>query len=156
MLRKKYVVQKSVRLDARLAEDLEALSTMVERPQNELVNLALENLMRENKYWFAQNIAVEYFSNFLDGGEGTKALELQALTITLEKKADKKQIAASVVKKDSSGKVVEQFQQKFDNRDELERELREWARYLELTSEMENYISHRLNYRNEKEIWSYL
>ena len=41
-LPKKYVVQKSFRIDAKLEKDLEYLSNKLNRPQNELVNLSLE------------------------------------------------------------------------------------------------------------------
>lgn len=58
-LPKKYVVQKSFRLDAKLEKDLEYLSDKLNRPQNELVNVALEDLMWENRQWFAEDVLID-------------------------------------------------------------------------------------------------
>lgn len=66
MLSKKLYVQKSFRIEANMESDLELLSKKLNRPQNELVNAALNQLMIENVEWFAEDYLIDLCADFLD------------------------------------------------------------------------------------------
>ena len=55
MLSKKITVQKSFRIEANMENDLELLSQKLNRPQNELVNAALNQLLIDNMEWFVRD-----------------------------------------------------------------------------------------------------
>lgn len=82
-LNKKYVVQKSFRIDANLENDLELLSSVLGRPQNDLVNYALELLMKDNKQWFADNMLVEQFIGYFEMGQEKSHYEDDILSIDI-------------------------------------------------------------------------
>jgi len=63
------MVQKTVRIDTRLEEDLELLSKILNRSQNDILNLSLENLFVENKGWFRYTILVDGLYPFFEMGE---------------------------------------------------------------------------------------
>ena len=66
MLRKKYIVQKSFRIDYQLSDDLEYLSYVLDRPQNDLVNIAIEALIFDNRQWFVGEILVNQCHPFFE------------------------------------------------------------------------------------------
>lgn len=66
MLSKKLYVQKSFRIEADMESDLELLSKKLNRPQNELVNAALNQLMIDNAEWFAEDYLIDLCVDFLD------------------------------------------------------------------------------------------
>lgn len=66
MLSKKLYVQKSFRIEANMESDLELLSQKLNRPQNELVNAALNQLMLDNMEWFAEDYLMELCADFFD------------------------------------------------------------------------------------------
>jgi predicted DNA-binding protein len=82
-LNKKYVVQKSFRIDANLENDLELLSNVLGRTQNDLVNYALELLMKDNKEWFANNMLVEQFIEYFEMGKEKNHYEDDILSIDI-------------------------------------------------------------------------
>jgi len=59
------MVQKTVRIDTRLEEDLELLSKILNRSQNDILNLSLENLFKENSQWFRYDILADGLYDFL-------------------------------------------------------------------------------------------
>lgn len=60
--RKKYVVQKSFRIDQRLEWDTCLLAELTNRSQNELVNAAIQEFLQDNAEWILQNAIVEQFA----------------------------------------------------------------------------------------------
>lgn len=83
MLRKKYTVQKSLRLDSDLSSDLEMLSKILERPQNELINLAIQQLLIENQGWFAANIIFEHFKSYIENGAPPEDFDMQGVHVKM-------------------------------------------------------------------------
>lgn len=84
MLTRKTYAQKTVRMEENVMECLESLSEILGRTQNELVNIAIENLIKCNKVWMAKDIVHYYFKVFLENG-GTKEthdFDLFKVTIT--------------------------------------------------------------------------
>lgn len=152
MLSKKYVVQKSVRIDAKLQDDLETLSDILGRSQNELINFALENLMQDNKEWFAQNILVEYFQHFLDAGDEHEHYEIGGVEIDLDIRPDfSTQMYFRY--KDKNGKILDTYEKNYPDdstaNERIVNELRQIAfvYLVNKTEIIEPYLKERLNYR---------
>ncbi|WP_206459463.1 hypothetical protein [Anaerovorax sp. IOR16] len=150
MLSKKYVVQKSFRIDAKLENDLEKLSEQLGRPQNELVNLSLENLMKDNKHWFILNALADMAEHFIEGGNDKCEFTLSNITIKLKVLED-----CSVdlyYKNIHDDGEIEEFNQKFKDSPNLSETLRkrliELGIYINIHSEdINEYLTERLNYR---------
>ncbi len=66
MLSKKITVQKSFRIEANMENDLEMLAQKLNRPQNELVNAALNQLMLDNMEWFVEDFLIDLCESFLE------------------------------------------------------------------------------------------
>ena len=66
MLSKKITVQKSFRIEANMENDLEMLAQKLNRPQNELVNAALNQLMLDNMEWFVEDFLIDLCKSFLE------------------------------------------------------------------------------------------
>lgn len=66
MLSKKIIVQKSFRIEANMENDLEMLAQKLNRPQNELVNAALNQLMLDNMGWFVEDFLIDLCESFLE------------------------------------------------------------------------------------------
>lgn len=145
MVRKKYVVQKSFRLDAQLSNDLELLSELLQRPQNELFHFALERFMQENEHWFVSNMLQEAFELGMDNGWGYGTLlDLQYLRVDWEFVDDEK---VKFTLKDGGGKISE-VTYELEEQDEIKECLRNWAKGLELDDEnIKAYLEKRLDYR---------
>lgn len=83
MLSKKITIQKSFRIEANMEKDLELLSQKLNRPQNELVNLALNSLMLENLEWFAEDYLLDLCKDFLEKKVSDFRIEITGLKISL-------------------------------------------------------------------------
>ena len=144
MLKKKSWVTKSIRFEEKISEDLTILSNMLDRTQNELVNIAVENLLKSNKIWFAQNIIVDFFKAELNNGiEPKDVFTADNITVKLTYQNEKIVVEAKTTN--------EEFTKIFDDMDvdELEKYLRELAlHYVDFnTAYVKNYLETRLNYQ---------
>lgn len=81
MLSKKITVQKSFRIEGNMERDLELLSTKLNRPQNELVNEALNQLMIENMDWFVEDYLVDLCEDFFE--KKVSEIEINISTLKL-------------------------------------------------------------------------
>lgn len=143
MLRKKYTMQKSLRLDAQLSEDLETLSKVLERPQNELINIAIEKLIMENRKWFAHSIVADHFKRGIE--ERREHLELFKMQELFVSVGYDDSYAKMVVRVKTKHKTMER---EFTDDDKLEQFLLSLSQYLDLdTLEIEEYLDKRLDYR---------
>lgn len=151
-LNKKYVVQKSFRIDSNLERDLEQLSNYLNRPQNELVNFALENLMKDNKIWFARNYLVEYFVGFFEGGNQINHYNDEKLEVDIIINEDCTTTYSFHVK-DNNYTGEKDYSGIYEDSDEglelIKDSLRRLSSDLIFTSEedIEKYCSVRLDYR---------
>lgn len=84
MLSKKISVQKSFRIEANMEKDLELLSDKLNRPQNELVNTALNQLMIDNMGWFAEDYLLDLCENFLEGKVSEIEIKITGLRLNLK------------------------------------------------------------------------
>lgn len=84
-VRKKNQVQKSFRIDEDVERDLGLLSKLTERSQNDLANVALEELLQDNKLYFLKVSILEHFRMEMEGTEETfKPFELGGIKVELE------------------------------------------------------------------------
>ncbi len=84
MLSKKISIQKSFRIEANMEKDLELLSEKLNRPQNELVNAALNQLMIDNMGWFAEDYLLDLCKNFLEGSVSEIEIKITGLRLSLK------------------------------------------------------------------------
>lgn len=151
-LNKKYVVQKSFRIDANLEKDLEKLSEYLGRPQNELVNYSLELLMNDNKTWFAENMLVDWFTGYFDGGKQKSEYKDENVEITIIINKDCT-TSYSFHVKNKEYKGERDYSGIYEDSDEsmelIKDSLRRICKELIFTNdeEMESYCKDRLNYR---------
>lgn len=83
MLSRKITIQKSFRIEANMENDLELLSQKLNRPQNELVNAALNSLMLDNMEWFVEDYLIDLCKDFLDKKVSELSIEITGLKIHL-------------------------------------------------------------------------
>lgn len=151
-LGKKYVVQKSFRIDANLENDLEQLSNYLSRPQNELVNYALELLMKDNKVWFAKNMLVEYFVGYFEGGQQKSHYEDDDLVVDIIINKDCTTTYSFCVKNETY-KGEREYSGVYEDSDDAMELIKESLRHLCMDllfttdEEIEKYCSSRLDYR---------
>ena len=66
MLERKDLIQKSFRIDKKLDEALAELSSILNRSQNELIDVAIRLLLKENQNWFTDGFVNEYYYKIVD------------------------------------------------------------------------------------------
>ncbi len=85
IVRKKYVVQKSFRIDQRLEYDMSLLAELTNRSQNDLVNAAIEGFLQDNAEWILQNAIVEQFAPVFEytGEDYNSVFKMGGVEVTL-------------------------------------------------------------------------
>lgn len=151
LLKKKNLVQKSFRLDQRMEFDVALLAELTNRSQNDLVNLAIEEFLKNNGIWFVNNVIVEHYSPIFKytGEEYEPVFEMGGVTVELK---DEKGLynVHYTVKKD--GRIVEDYEKAIplsdDNSEtELEHYLRFIASFIDTENEeVKQYLKERLDY----------
>lgn len=66
MLSKKNTIQKSFRVETDMENDLDLLAHKLNRSQNDLVNIALNQFMLDNIGWFVEDYLLDLCSSFLE------------------------------------------------------------------------------------------
>ena len=112
MLKKKGFVQKTFRLDCNVNEDFETLSEILDRTQNDLANVAIEDLLNDNKFWIARNILVDYASDFFYQYADTK-FEVENIIVEL-KEIKEDIIKLKVTQKDTDGSIIQQIEKEYN------------------------------------------
>lgn len=84
MLSKKVSIQKSFRIEANMENDLELLSEKLNRPQNELVNAALNQLMIDNMGWFVEDYLLDLCENFLERKVSEIEFKITGLRVSMK------------------------------------------------------------------------
>ena len=148
-LKRKTLVQKSFRLDEDLAEDLETLSKVLERPQNDLVNLAIEDLLKENEVWFRSDVFNYLLKSFIVGDLEEDVVTFQNVVVrAFWEDSDTLYPSFHVIVEDDAGAVVDDYTKKASEENSIQDILREAARYLDLNSkEIGEYIKTRFSYK---------
>ena len=84
MLSKKINIQKSFRIEIKMENDLELLSQKLNRPQNDLVNFALNQLLLDNIEWFVEDFLIDLCKDFLNKKASELNIEITCFKIQLK------------------------------------------------------------------------
>lgn len=145
-VRKKNQVQKSFRIDEDVERDLGLLSKLTERSQNDLANVALEELLQDNKLYFLKVSILEHFRMEMESTEETfKPFELGGIKVELE------YLDEDRVKVTYSSEYEETFSREFESDigDDLEKYLVDLASYIDTNAEdTKKYLENRTDYRD--------
>lgn len=151
MLNKKYIVPKTFRLDSQVNEDFETLSEILDRTQNDLVNIAIEDLLNDNKFWIARNILVDYASDFFYNCLDTK-FEVENINVEIKIKEDI--VELKIIQKDLDGSIIQQIEEEYNcNEDKdydkkIKTKLRYFGSLIDYDSKSVNeYLKGKLNYK---------
>lgn len=143
MLARKNYLNKTIRLDSKIMDDLEALSEMLGRSQNELISIAVVNLLKCNQHWFEQDVIVFYFESFFGNGGEKETFDFEAFTVTITNNDDDS-YTVDVTFEDGAHETstFEEYNES------LRGYLRRIAGRIDPNSQlMRNYIKSRLNYQ---------
>ena len=145
MLRKKYIVQKSFRIDYQLSDDLEYLSYVLDRPQNDLVNIAIEALIFDNRQWFVGEILVNQCHPFFEEDKDVE-LTIDNLHILLQTMPEDKYVCITYsVYKDGKYIFDDDIEIFYKDKQEVKDALKKWINVDGAT--MSKLIIERLNYK---------
>jgi hypothetical protein len=151
-LPKKYVVQKSFRIDAKLESDLEYLSDKLNRPQNELVNLALEQFMWENRQWFIENLLIDYCDDYFEFDQEHSHCEIGGVTIDLKVNDDCSTTMYFCCRNDD-GNIVDETTETYPDSSDLQDKLKYKLKQISLNhlmnrqNSIEPILKQRLDYK---------
>lgn len=147
-VRKKYMVQKSFRLDEQVEKDISVLAQLTERSQNELVNCAISEFLQDNKEHFLTVAILEHFDiQINNGSEPMDDFEMGGLTVRMKYIEDGKVEVYSFNTID--GKIVDENTSVFESDicEELERWLKNLSLYIDRDSEdVKEYLERRTDY----------
>ena len=151
LVRKKNVVQKSFRIDQRVEADIALLAELTNRSQNDLVNSAIEEFLKDNGQWFVNNVIVEHYLPIFEytGDDYEPIFKLDGVTVELKDEDGFYNVHYIVTNRD---KVVEDRRNKIpiamDNaEEELKERLRFIASFIDLDSaDVKEYIKERIDY----------
>lgn len=149
-VRTKRQIQKSFRIDEDVERDLIILSKLTERSQNDLANVALEELLQDNKDYFLKvsiyehfmkqlNLGKNEFDDFSMGGETVKMKYVDG---------DNVEIKSYMI---IGGEMVDECTKVFDS--DIGEDLREWLEQLSVyidrdSEEVDEYLEKRTDYRD--------
>ncbi len=147
-VRKKYMVQKSFRLDEQVEKDISTLAQLTERSQNELVNCAISEFLQDNKWHFLTVAILEHFDFQINSGSvPMDDFEMGSLTVKMRYLEDDKIEVYSFNTFD--GKITNENTSVFESdiSKELERWLKNLSLYIDRDSEdVKNYLENRTDY----------
>lgn len=152
MLRKKDTIQKTFRLNYKVNDDFETLCEILERTQNDLANVAIENLLEENKYWLAQNILVDYAIDFFGNCSDTE-FEVEGIKVQI-KYIDEENIEFTLTQKDEQGNVIQEVKEQYNETKDADydkkiiEELRYFGQLIDFNSKVvQEYLKLNMNYK---------
>lgn len=152
MLKKKGIVQKTFRLDCNINEDFETLSEILDRTQNDLANVAIEELLNDNQYWIARNILVDYASDFFYQYADT-TFKVDCIEVEL-KEVKEDVIHLKIIQKDTDGSIIQKVKKEYnvvedkDYDKKIKQELRYFGSLIDYdTKEIKEYLKEKLNYK---------
>lgn len=147
-VRKKYMVQKSFRLDEQVEKDISILAKLTDKSQNELVNCAIAEFLQDNKSHFLEMAIAEHFDwQINNGSEPMEDFEMGTLTVKMRYIDDDKVEVTSYNTFD--GEKSNEYTTVFDSdiSDELENHLRNLTIQIERDSEdVKQYLKNRTDY----------
>lgn len=153
LVRKKYLVQKSFRIDRDLESDLSILAEVTNRSQNDLVNNAIQSFLIENGIWFLEYALVEHYSGIIEltGGEYDPIFKMGGLTVELFNENGFYKIHYTL---EENKKIVEDYTKEISvSSDDAETELKEYLIFLSQhidskSEDAKRYLNERLDYND--------
>lgn len=147
-VRKKYMVQKSFRLDEQVEKDISTLAQLTDRSQNELVNCAISEFLQDNKWHFLTVAILEHFDFQINNGSAPMDdFEMGGLTVKMRYVENDKVEVYSF--NTINGKVVDENTSVFESdiSEELEKWLKNLSLYIDRESEdVKAYLENRTDY----------
>lgn len=150
LVRTKRQVQKSFRIDEDVERDLGILAKITERSQNDLANVALEELLQDNRLYFLNTVILEHFQREMENAEDElRPFEMGGLRVEVCYIDNGRVQVRSVIY--DGEKVAEDYTKEFESDicDDFEDYLIELHIYI--NSEMEDtiaYLNDRVDYRD--------
>lgn len=147
MLKRKYTIQKSIRFDEQLAKDLEFLASELDRTQNDLVNLAVEDLIHDNSPYFKKLMVVDELFDFFEGCSDDGYFESKYMKIKVWVTDDEYWVDSVFF--DENGEKVDSYKTSFSDIDNLRKYLMNCAlQHIPFNSEeAKKYLELRLDYK---------
>lgn len=152
-VRKRYMVQKSFRIDQDVERDLGKLAKLTKKSQNDLVNIAVIELLQDNKESFLEIAVLEHFEFEFDKGkclpsDEFEVFELGGLRVEL-RILQGEEIKISMKVHDGE-KVFDEYEKVFDEYgDEAEKYLQSLSIHIDKDSEdVKKYLENRMDYRD--------
>lgn len=151
VLKKKGVVQKTFRIDYDVNKDFETLCDILERSQNDLANVAIQELLEDNKIWLAKNILVEYASDFFLNGSNVE-FELCGIKVKIKYNKDES-VDLRIEQKSTDGETTQTIIETYENDEDenikkIMKKLRYYGTLIDFNSlEVQTYLNHKLNYK---------
>lgn len=149
-VRPKKQIQKSFRIDEDVERDIGILASLTDRSQNELANIALEEMLQDNKAYFLQVAILEHFQNQINIGlEKFEPFNLGNVNVEVSYTKDYK-VKVKYMYKDGQN-ILDKGERIFDSdtSDEFENHLRNLAVYINSKSnDTIEYLKHRTDYRD--------
>lgn len=150
-VRKKYMVQKSFRIDKQVENDISVLAELTGRSQNELVNCAISEFLQDNKERFLEIAVLEHFEFEFDKGkclpsDKFESFELGGLRVEL-KILNGEEIKISMRIHDGD-KVFDEYDKVFEEYgDDAEEYLKNLSVHIDRESEdVKEYLERRTDY----------
>lgn len=147
-VRKKYMVQKSFRLDEQVEKDISTLAQLTDRSQNELVNCAISEFLHDNKWHFLTVAILEHFDvQINNGSEPMDDFEMGSLTVKMRYLENDKVEVYSFNTFD--GKITNENTSVFES--DISKELEKWLKNLSLyidrdSEDVKDYLENRTDY----------
>lgn len=144
LVRTKRQVQKSFRIDEDVERDLGVLAKITERSQNDLANVALEELLQDNKYHFLKVVILEHFEREIENAEEIKPFEMGGLRVEMSYTEERRVKVRFITK-------FEDYEREFESDicDEIEKYFMELSLHIDNESEdVLNYLNERTDYRD--------
>lgn len=149
-IRPKKQIQKSFRIDENVEKDLGILASLTDRSQNELANVALEEMLQDNKSYFLEIAILEHFLNQMDIGlEKFEPFKLGNVYVEVYYTKDNK-VKVKYTRKEGEN-ILDKSERVFDSdiSDEFENYLRELAIHIDRESnDTTEYLKRRTDYRD--------
>lgn len=149
-IRPKKQIQKSFRIDKDVERDIGILASLTDRSQNELANVALEEMLQDNRSYFLQIAVLEHFRNQMDIGlEKFEPFKLGNVNVEVSYTKDSKVKVKYMYKEGTN--ILDKYERIFDSdvSDEFENYLRDLAVYINRESnDTIEYLKRRTDYRD--------
>lgn len=150
LVRKRYIVQKSFRLDQDVERDLAKLAEITEKSQNDLVSTAIVEMLQDNKIHFLNIAVYEHFMYEIeDGKEEFSTFDMGGLKVDIDISSKNNVLVRYIWTVD--GKIAEDITKEFDDigAKEFDDYLKELGQFIDINSEdTKEYIDARMDYRD--------